>query len=84
MMAPGAIFVHSLGRLAAMLDKIVAGADASLLAAQLHLYILPNFHFHLSMAYAIARQQGVALGKPDYDGYHAYPPGFSFVSNSGA
>lgn len=36
-------------------------------------YALPNFFFHLGMAYAIARQQGCALGKADYDGFHAYP-----------
>ena len=35
-------------------------------------YTLPNFFFHISMAYAILRQQGVGLGKADFDGYHAY------------
>jgi uncharacterized protein len=35
-------------------------------------YALPNFFFHLSMAYAILRAQGVALSKEDFDGYHAY------------
>ncbi|MDO8039081.1 DUF1993 family protein [Janthinobacterium sp. SUN137] len=44
----------------------------------LHLYILPNFYFHFSMAYAIARSAGAAIGKGDFDGYHAYAPGFSF------
>jgi len=44
----------------------------------LNLYALPNFFFHLSMAYAIARQCGVPLSKGDYDGYHQYPAGFSF------
>lgn len=42
-------------------------------------YILPNFYFHLSMVYAIARSRGVPLSKQDYDGYHQYPEGFSFV-----
>jgi len=35
-------------------------------------YALPNFFFHLSCAYAILRQRGVALGKQDFDGFHAY------------
>lgn len=43
-------------------------------------YAMPNFFFHLCMAYALMRQQGVPLGKPDFDGWHAYAPGFSFVS----
>jgi 8-oxo-dGTP diphosphatase len=37
-------------------------------------HLLPNFFFHLTMVYAIARQGGLALGKPDFDGQHAYPP----------
>lgn len=41
-------------------------------------YALPNFFFHLCMAHAILRQQGVPVGKHDFDGYHAYPAGFSF------
>jgi uncharacterized protein len=36
-------------------------------------YAMPNFLFHLSMAYAILRAQGVPLGKGDFDGYHVYP-----------
>ena len=44
----------------------------------LHLYILPNFYFHFSMAYAIARSGGAPIGKGDFDGYHLYAPGFSF------
>jgi hypothetical protein len=31
------------------------------------------------MAYAIARAAGVPLSKGDFDGYHQYPDGFSFV-----
>ncbi|MBB3222367.1 DUF1993 domain-containing protein [Pseudoduganella umbonata] len=42
------------------------------------LYGLPNFFFHYSMVYAIARQAGVPVGKSDFDGFHAYPAGFSF------
>ncbi|MFG1497184.1 DUF1993 family protein [Saccharospirillum sp. HFRX-1] len=44
----------------------------------IHHYGLPNFFFHFSMVYAIARQQGVVLSKADFDGYHIYPDGFSF------
>ena len=40
----------------------------------LHLYGLPNFFFHLAMGYAALRAAGVALGKADFDGFHAYPP----------
>lgn len=43
------------------------------------MYSLPNFFFHYSMAYAIARQAGVPIGKADFDGYHKYPRGFSFT-----
>lgn len=42
-------------------------------ADYLHLFALPNLWFHLSMAYAILRAQGLALGKVDFDGLHAYP-----------
>lgn len=47
----------------------------------LHLYSLPNFFFHLGMAYAIARNRGVPLGKGDFDGFHEYPTRFSFSEN---
>ncbi len=40
---------------------------------------LPNFFFHISMVYAIAKSRGVPVSKGDYDGYHSYPPGFSFA-----
>ena len=54
-------------------------ADIALPADEfLHLYILPNFYFHFSMAYAIARSCGAPIGKGDFDGYHLYAPGFSF------
>ena len=45
----------------------------------LNFYALPNFFFHLCMVYSIARQAGVPLSKGDFDGYHNYPDGFSFV-----
>ena len=41
-------------------------------------FAIPNFFFHLSMVYAIARQHGIPLSKGDFDGYHYYPQGFSF------
>jgi hypothetical protein len=50
-------------------------------AEYLYHYALPNFFFHINMAYAIARAAGVPLSKGDYDGYHSYPAGFSFVPN---
>lgn len=42
------------------------------------LFGLPNFFFHLTMGYAALRMAGVPLGKSDFDGFHAYPEGFSF------
>jgi uncharacterized protein len=44
----------------------------------LYLYGLPNFFFHLTMGYAALRAAGVALGKADFDGFHAYPADFRF------
>jgi hypothetical protein len=35
-------------------------------------YALPNFYFHLTAAYCILRQQGVPVGKGDFDGFHVY------------
>jgi len=35
-------------------------------------YALPNFLCHVTTAYAILRNAGVALGKSDFDGFHAY------------
>ena len=34
----------------------------------LHLFVLPNFYFHLTTAYAIMRQCGVPIGKIDFIG----------------
>ena len=60
-------------------------ADLALPADEyLNLYILPNFYFHLSMVYAIARSRGVAIGKGDFDGYHIYAPGFSWEKPAAA
>jgi len=46
--------------------------------AYFQMYAVPNFFFHYSMVYAIARQAGVPIGKSDFDGYHRYPSGFTF------
>ena len=35
-------------------------------------FALPNLLFHLSMGYAGLRQNGVKIGKADFDGYHVY------------
>ncbi|MEN0036639.1 MAG: DUF1993 domain-containing protein [Cellvibrio sp.] len=43
------------------------------------MYALPNFFFHYSMVYAIARQAGVEIGKANFDGFHKYPLGFTFT-----
>ena len=61
------------------LSEAAGFAEVKLPAEQfIYLYILPNFYFHLSMVYAIARTRGVPLSKQDFDGLHQYPPGFSF------
>ncbi|WP_413671432.1 DUF1993 domain-containing protein [Massilia cellulosiltytica] len=54
-------------------------AELDLPAAEYYqMYAVPNFFFHYSMVYAIARQGGVPVGKADFDGYHRYPAGFTF------
>jgi hypothetical protein len=62
----------------------VAGfADLTMPAWDYYLmYAVPNFFFHYGMVYAIARQAGVPIGKADFDGYHQYPPGFSFAKSA--
>ncbi|MXU65884.1 DUF1993 family protein [Oceanomicrobium pacificus] len=47
----------------------------------LTLYALPNFIFHLSQGFAILRAQGLPVGKADFDGFHSYPAGFSWVKD---
>lgn len=42
----------------------------------LHLFGMPNFLFHTTMAFAILRTNGIEIGKADFDGLHDYPPGF--------
>ncbi len=41
-------------------DKYMTGYDYT------REYALPNFFFHVAMAYAIVRKNGVAIGKADY------------------
>ena len=82
---------RTMAYLAAIPDAAFAGMDArrvrttagfaelDLPAAEyFHMYAVPNFFFHYSMVYAIARQGGVPVGKSDFDGYHRYPSGFTF------
>ena len=55
------------------LESLAGRARVALPAPEFLLqYALPNFFFHLTSAYAILRQRGVALGKEDFDGFHAY------------
>ena len=64
---------------AARVETTAGFADLALPGPDYYLlYAVPNFFFHYTMVYAIARQAGVDIGKADFDGYHAYPPGFSF------
>lgn len=44
----------------------------------MELYIIPNFFFHLTTVYAIARASNIAISKGDFDGFHSYPEGFCF------
>ena len=53
-------------------DLDQSGAD------YLHHFAIPNLWFHLSMAFAILRAGGALVGKAEFDGLHAYPPGFSW------
>jgi hypothetical protein len=41
-------------------------------------FALPNFFFHISMVYGIAKSTGVSVTKGDFDGIHQYPKGFSW------
>lgn len=55
---------------------ITADAGQATLSLPAHEFLfqfaLPNFFFHLTTAYAILRQQGVPIGKANFDGFHAY------------
>jgi hypothetical protein len=58
-----------------VLESKAGNAVVSLAAPEFLLqYALPNFFFHLTAAYAILRQRGVAVGKQQFDGFHSYPP----------
>ena len=48
----------------------------------IHQYIIPNFMFHMSMVYAIARANGVTMSKGDFDGIHQYSEQVNLVSSS--
>lgn len=67
-----------------VLMKEQAGEAPILLpqAAFLFQYIVPNMLFHMGMVYAIGKANDVVLSKGDFDGLHAYSPGFSFLSES--
>lgn len=59
---------------ARLLESRAGEAHVALAApAFLTQYAAPNFFFHVSIAYAILRSQGVPLGKASFDGWHAYP-----------
>lgn len=61
-------------------DTAAGFADLRLDREEYYLmYAMPNFFFHYSMVYAIARQAGVPIGKANFDGYHKYPLGFIFT-----
>ena len=62
-----------------LIEKVGFKEIALPVPAFIHQLILPNFYFHLSMVYAIARANGVNLSKGDYDGLHQYPENFSFI-----
>lgn len=58
------------------LQDVAGQAVVSLPAPEFLLqYALPNFFFHISVAYAILRKSGIAVGKQDFDGFHSYPCG---------
>lgn len=42
------------------------------LRAWIHEFALPNFCFHLTAVYLLLRQQGLPLGKAQFDGLHRY------------
>lgn len=56
-----------------ILESKAGNAVVSLPAPEfLFQYALPNFFFHVTAAYSILRSRGVAIGKADFDGFHAY------------
>lgn len=56
-----------------ILESKAGGAVVRLAAPEFVLhYALPNFFFHVTVAFAILRNCGVAIGKEDFDGLHSY------------
>jgi uncharacterized protein len=79
----------ALAGLEALTEADFAGAEARVISHRagfadlsqsgadfLHLYGMPNFFFHLTMAYASLKAEGAPLGKADFDGFHHYPTEF--------
>ncbi len=65
-----AAFEGAAGR---VLESKAGNANVVLPASEFLLqYALPNFFFHLTSAYAILRKYGAAVGKAQFDGFHAY------------
>lgn len=61
------------GREAEIVTDRAGLADIALPATRFVMeYALPNMFFHHTTAYAIARWEGVKLGKADFDGWHRY------------
>jgi len=60
--------------------KDTAGFNAISMSATEYIssFVLPNFFFHISMVYAIAKSNGLPVTKGDFDGIHQYPKGFSW------
>ncbi|MBJ7537420.1 DUF1993 family protein [Marinomonas transparens] len=81
-------YLNKLPKLEALNKDVLLGEKAGFVELSLpqpeflHHYILPNFFFHISMVYSIAKSVGIHLGKADFDGYHSYPAGFSWLKSS--
>lgn len=45
-------------------------------------YALPNFFFHLGMAYSLLRLAGCPIGKGDFDGFHQYEAGVNLMAEA--
>lgn len=62
-----------------LIDDMAGPVSVQLPAGEfLDKFAFPNFYFHISMVYAIARANKIPLSKGDFDGIHQYPVGFSF------
>lgn len=67
---PAAFETNATRRLESRAGDALVALEAPAFLTQ---YATPNFFFHVGMAYAILRSQGVPLGKACFDGWHAYP-----------